>query len=122
MPDDDPYTLAAVDASILQQRIQSETGIANDAGDGHVAARALANALVIVVQEYLEENSNEHDLDLFLEVNGRQPDDVASWPASILAGLRFRRISPEHWQSICERAVETAIRFVQSSSSLAWGR
>src|SRR5262249_8603624 len=114
--------LAAADAAMLQNRILAAAEITNVAGDGLVAPRALANALVKVVQEYLERNSNADDLELFFEVNGRQPDDVTSWPAAILAGLRLRRIPSVDWDSICGRAVETAVGYVRSSSSLAWGK
>jgi hypothetical protein len=121
MSTDDTYLLAAADASMLQDRILVAAEIP-DHTDGGVAARALGNALVAVVQEYLERVSNEHDVELFCEVNGAQPEDVASWPVNILAGLRLRRTPPDDRHSICQSAVETAVRYVRASSSLAWGR
>jgi hypothetical protein len=122
MLNDELYRMAAADASMLQGQVFSAAGITRDAGDRHVAARALGNALVVVVQEYLEQNSNEHDLELFFEVNGRQPDDIESWPVNILAGLKMRKLESGDLHGIYERAVQTAVKFVQSSSSLAWGR
>ena len=109
-PGDDLYRLAALDAKTLQDRILSAAGTAIDVSDGSVAALALANALLAVVQEFLERTSDEYDVELFFEVNGRQPDDVASWPVNILAGLRLRRTPADDWHAICERAVQVAVR------------
>lgn len=110
MSSDDLYRAAAMDAKTLQDRILSAAGNSIDVSDGRVAALALANALLAVVQEYLERTSDEHDVELFLEVNGRQPHDVGSWPVNILAGLRLRRTSADDQRSICERAVQLAVR------------
>lgn len=105
---DDAFRLAAVDATMLRDRISA-------AGDP-VESTALANALLAVVQEYLERTSNEYDLELFLEVNGRRPEDLASWPVTILAGLRLRRTPSDEYRAICERAVEIAVRRGRSAA------
>lgn len=116
MSSDDLYRMAAMDAKTLQDRILSAAGNSVDVSDGRVAALALANALLSVVQEYLERTSDEHDVELFLEVNGRQPDDAGSWPVNILAGLRLRRTPAEDRRSICERAVQLAVRRLRPPS------
>ncbi|WFE52891.1 hypothetical protein [Micromonospora sp. WMMD1155] len=102
--------MAAMDAKTLQDRILSAAGDSVDVSDGRVAALALADALLAAVQEHLERTSNEHDVELFLEVNGRQPADIGTWPVTILAGLRLRRTSADDRRSICERAVQLAVR------------
>ena len=112
---------ATTDALSLQENIRSQAEIASDTGDGLVLARALANALIAVGQNYLAANATEEDVELFFEVYGRQPDDVAAWPVTILAGLRMQRIGPDSWQMICENTTETAVRYIRSKSSLAWG-
>ncbi|MDZ5444032.1 hypothetical protein U2F26_15005 [Micromonospora sp. 4G57] len=116
MSSDDLYRVAAMDAKMLQDRILSAAGSSIDVSDGRVAALALASALLAVVQEYLERTSDEHDVALFLEVNGRQPDDVASWPVNILAGLRLRRTPADDWHSMCQRAVQIAVRRLRPAS------
>jgi hypothetical protein len=121
MLEDEPYKTAAVDASMLQNRVLAAAGITKDDGDGHVAARATANALIVVVMEYLERTSNEHDVELFFEVNGRQPDEIEFWPINILAGLKMRQIKPDDLRVIYDQVVQTAKNYVSSSSPLAWG-
>ena len=114
-------TLATADAQRLQGRIESGADIAPETVGAQVAARALANALVIVVQGYLEQTSNEHEVELFFEESSRQPADVLSWPITILAALLMRPTPREDLDRICERAVEVATRHVRTKSPLAWG-
>jgi hypothetical protein len=122
MPDSDYYKLGAEDAVLLERSVLAGAGLAADVGDGHVAARALANALVIIVQEYLEINSDEHDVELFFEVNGSPPPDIQTWPTNILAGLRFRRFPDEDRARLLERAVNVAVELIRSASPLAWAK
>jgi hypothetical protein len=122
MANNDHFRLATEDVSALKGQVLARAELSNDAADGHVAARALANALIFAVQQYLEQNSNEHDVDLFMEVNGAQPADVDSWPVNIIAGLRFRAFPEEDRLTICASAVDEAVNLVRSSSPLAWGR
>jgi hypothetical protein len=121
MTDDDLPARSAADASLLQSRILAAAEITDEAGGGRVAARALGNALVGVVQEYLERTSNEDDVELFFEVHGREPADLGAWPANILADLSRHEIPPDSQNGIRESAVQTAVRYVRSSSPLAWG-
>lgn len=114
-------TLAEADAQRLQGEIESGSDVVRESVGAQVAARALANALVIVVQGYLEQTSNEHELELFFEESHRQPADVLSWPITILAALLMRPTPSEDMDRICERAVTVATRHVRSKSSLAWG-
>ncbi|WP_327041402.1 hypothetical protein OG400_30225 [Micromonospora ureilytica] len=116
MSANDLFRLAVVDATVLQDRIVTAAGVTVDAVDDRASARALANALIAAVQDHLEQTSNEYDVDLFLEANGRQPAEVASWPVTILAGLRMRRTSADDWRSICDRAVELAVRNIRAAS------
>ena len=116
MSSDDLYRMAAMDAKMLQDRILTAAGSAIDVSDGRPAALALAEALLGVVQDYLEQTSNEYDVELFLEVNGTQPSEVTSWPVNILAGLILRRTPAADRHSICERAVQIAARRLRASS------
>jgi hypothetical protein len=121
MTDPEVRARSVADASGLQVRILDAAKITETAGDGCIAPRALGNALVVVVQEYLENTSNEDDVELFFEVHGQEPEDLMAWPVNILADLRRHQIPPEDRRAICERAVETAARYIRSSSPLAWG-
>ncbi|WFE56937.1 hypothetical protein [Micromonospora sp. WMMD712] len=112
---DDLYRVAALDAKLLQDRILAAAGSAIDVSDGRVAAQALAEALLSVVQDYLARTSEEYDVELFFEVNGRRPDDITSWPVNILAGLRHRRTPAADRHAICESAVQIAARRLRSS-------
>lgn len=116
MSSDDLYRTAAMDAKTLQDRILTAAGSSIDVSDGNMVAQALADALLAVVQEYLERTSTEYDVELFLEVNGRRPDDVTSWPVNILAGLVHRRTPAADRHSLCESAVQIAARRLRSSS------
>ncbi|GAA4572577.1 hypothetical protein GCM10023176_35800 [Micromonospora coerulea] len=116
MSSDDLYRMAAMDAKMLQDRILTAAGSAIDVSDGHAPAQALADALLAVVQDYLGQTSNEYDVELFLEVNGRQPEDIASWPVNILAGLILRQTPMADRHAICESAVQIAARRLRSSS------
>ncbi len=113
---EDGYRLAAVDALRLLDRIMAATDTGADEESRHGCALALGTALLAVVQEYLERTSNDHDVELFLEVNGRQPEEMVAWSVNILAGLRLRRIPTVEYRSICDSAVEVAARRLHSSS------
>lgn len=115
MSSDDLYRTAAMDAKTLQDRILTAAGNGIDVTDGRPAARALAEGLLAVVQDYLERTSNEHDVELFLEVNGTEPSDVTSWPVTILAGLMLRRIPVADRHAMCERAVQIAGRRLRAA-------
>lgn len=121
MPYDDFRALAVADAASLQEQILSKAEIADEEGNGLVVARSLANALIAVGQNFLARTSTEDDVELFFEVYNRQPEDIASWPVTILAGLRMKKLTPEDWQFICASAAETAVRYIRSHSTLAWG-
>ncbi|MEU7575829.1 hypothetical protein [Micromonospora sp. NPDC049240] len=113
---DDLHRMAAMDAKTLQDRILTAARPAIDVSDSQAVALMLAHVLLGVVQEYLERTSGEHDVELFLEVNGRPPADVASWPVNILTGLRLRQIPADDWHRICEQSVRTAVRRLRSAS------
>jgi hypothetical protein len=57
----------------------------------------------------------------FFEVHGRQPDDVGSWPANIMADLHRHRIPAQDRRRIYDQAADTAVTLIRSSSPLAWG-
>ncbi|GAB3076835.1 hypothetical protein [Micromonospora schwarzwaldensis] len=116
MSSEDLYRTAAMDAKTLQDRILTAAGPGVDVSDGHAPAQALADALLAVVQDHLAQTSDEHDVELFLEVNGRPPEDVTAWPVNILAGLVLRRTPAADRHAICERAVQIAARRLRSSS------
>jgi hypothetical protein len=122
MTNDEYFRQATKDASILKGQVLVRAELSNDAGDGHVPARALANGLVFAVQRYLGQNSNEYDVDLFMEVNGHQPSDIESWSVNILAGLRLRAFPEEDRLAMYASAVDSAVNLIRSSSTLAWGR
>ncbi|MFI2714561.1 hypothetical protein ACH495_31015 [Micromonospora sp. NPDC018662] len=113
---DDLYRTAAMDAKMLQDRILTAAGRGIDVSDGRAPAQALAEALLAVVPDHLAQTSNEHDVELFLEVNGRPPADPATWPVTILAGLALRRIPAADRHAMCERAVQIAARRLRSSA------
>jgi hypothetical protein len=121
MIDNDLTRQSAADAKRLEVRILEAAGRPRGPENEQVAVRALGNALVVVVQEYLEGHSNSEDVELFFEVHGHQPDDLGSWPANILADLSRHRISPDDRRAIGERAVSTAAGYITSASPLAWG-
>ncbi|PTA45949.1 hypothetical protein [Micromonospora sp. RP3T] len=116
MSSEDLYRAAAMDAKTLQDRILTAAGPGVDVSDGRAPAQALADALLAVVQDHLAQTSNEHDVELFLEVNGRPPEDVAAWPVNILAGLVLRRTPAADRHAICERAVRIAARRLRSAA------
>ncbi|MBG6141579.1 hypothetical protein [Longispora fulva] len=58
-------------------------------------------------------------MELFFEVHGREPVDLTSWPANILADLTRHQIPADDQRAIHESAVETAARYVRSASPLA---
>jgi hypothetical protein len=103
------------------QRLEGRIGDLAAVHDADVIARALANALVIAVQEYLERHSSQDDLELFFEVHGSPPSEIGPWPVKIIADLRRHRIPPADRAKICEQAVAAAVGFVQTRSPLAWG-
>ncbi|MER5456079.1 hypothetical protein ABT008_14970 [Micromonospora sp. NPDC002389] len=112
---DDRCRLASVDATMLQDRIAAAVEAAADS-DPEIFVLELSVALLAVVQDYLVQTSNDYDLELFLEVNGTPPTDVSTWPVNILAGLRLRRTPSDDYRSICESAVDAAVRRIRSSS------
>lgn len=116
MSSEDLYRTAAMDAKTLQDRILTAAGPGVDVSDGRAPAQALADALLAVVQDYLAQTSDEHDVELFLEVNGRPPEDLAAWPVTILAGLVLRRTPAADRHAIGERAVQIAARRLRSAS------
>ncbi|GAA4674783.1 hypothetical protein [Phytohabitans rumicis] len=120
MADDELRGQSTGDAQTLQTRILGAVNLENDAIHQRVVARALGNALVVVVQEYLEGNSSPEDVELFFEVHGHEPTDVDVWPAEILADLG-RQIPADARRDIRDRALEAALQYVRSSSPLAWG-
>jgi hypothetical protein len=42
-------------------------------------------------------------------VRGREPDELASWPAKILADLSRHEVPPESRNGMCDGAVETPV-------------
>ncbi|HEV3172478.1 MAG TPA: hypothetical protein VGZ32_19185 [Actinocrinis sp.] len=118
MAGDDPRQQAEAESSALRRQIGAAVAMP-DGSD--VTARALANALVAVVQEYLERTSGPEDVELFFEVHGRTPTQVTSWPAGILADLHRHGISAQDRSVIRDRAAVRAIEYIASRSPLAWG-
>ena len=124
MTDQDLRLRSAGEASELQSEILAAAaeGVAKRADGEQIAARALANALVAVVQQYLRGHSSAEDVELFFEVHGRAPvDDPAAWPANILADLSRHQIPAQDMDTIRQSAVATAVRYIRSASPLAWG-
>ncbi|WP_327006608.1 hypothetical protein OHA72_04615 [Dactylosporangium sp. NBC_01737] len=121
MIDNELIAQSAADAARLESEILAAAGRAPKGADELIAVRALANALVVVVQEYLEQHSNAEDVELFFEVHGRQPDDIEAWPANILADLSRHRIPADDRSTINVRAVRTATGYIRDSSPLALG-
>jgi hypothetical protein len=54
-------------------------------------------------------------------VRGREPDELASWPAKILADLSRHEVRLESRNGMCDGAVETAVEYIRSASRLASG-
>ena len=118
MPDDDGLRgESEAESRALQARISEATALS---GPSVVAARALANALVAVVQDYLKDASGAEDVELFFEVHGRAPADVSAWPEAILADLHRHGIPAAVRQTIGELAAARAIGYVAGRSPLAW--
>jgi len=118
MPDDaDLRRKSEADSHALQAQVSRATAVP---GPSKITARALANALVAVVQEYLKGASGAEDVELFFEVHGRAPADVSAWPGAILADLRRHDIPAAVRQAICELAATRAIGYIAGHSPLAW--
>jgi hypothetical protein len=114
----DPQLGAETESSALRQRICAAAALPPGSD---VAARALANALVAVVQDYLERTSGPEDVELFFEVHGHPPEAVARWPVNILADLHRHGISERDREIIQDRAIKRAIEYIAARSPLAWG-
>lgn len=81
---------------------------------------ALGNALVFEVQDYLTRTSTDDDVELFLEVHGRQPAEITSWPLVILEDLRRHGLDAARAAPLVDRALPRAAKFVRERSTLAW--
>jgi hypothetical protein len=118
MTGSDPQLGAEAESSALRQRICTAAAIPPGSD---VTARALANALVAVVQEYLERTSGPEDIELFFEVHGHPPEVVARWPVNILADLDRHGIPERDREKIHDRAIKRAVEYIAARSPLAWG-
>ena len=117
MPDDGLRRESEAESRALQARISEATALR---GPSEVTARALANALVAVVQDYLKGASGAEDVELFFEVHGRAPADVSAWPGAILADLHRHSVPAAVQKAICDLAAARAIGYVVAHSPLAW--
>ena len=118
MPDDeDLLRQSEAESRALQAHVGQAAALP---GPSEVTARALANALVAVVQDYLKGTSGTEDVELFFEVHGRAPQDVHAWPGAILADLHRHDIPAPARRTICDQAAARAIGYIAARSPLAW--
>lgn len=83
------------------------------------AVLELCWALLSEGQLFLEANSDEHDVDLFLETFGYpQREEPTSWVERIVGGLQ-QRITPEQWNDLEARALDRAEKKIRKDGGMS---
>ena len=98
------------------QAVRRAAGLPDDQVSLDRADSALGEVLVIAVQRYLTQVSNEWDVELFFETYGRPPRDGSRWSTAIIDGLKFRSDFPDSdKQELVQESIDAAVRLLNGS-------
>lgn len=98
------------------EAVRRAAGLPDDQVSLNRADGALGEVLVIAVQRYLTQVSNEWDVELFFETYGRPPRDGSSWSTAIIDGLNSRTDFPDSGkQELIQESIDGAVRLLNRS-------
>jgi hypothetical protein len=98
------------------QAVRRAAGLPDDQVSLNRADGALGEVLVIAVQRYLTQVSNEWDVELFFETYGRPPRDGSSWSTAIIDGLNSRTdFRDSDRKELVQEAIDGAVSLLNRS-------